>query len=112
MCEDAFGVGLDSQIPDALWAQMVRVLPQPKVRKKDGRPRMDDRHAMTAILYVLRTGCPWQALPRSLGAIRTVHARFQEWREAQVFERLWQAGLLTYDALQAWSGHGRRWMGR
>jgi len=100
MSEDAFGVGPDYQIPDALWAQMVRVLPPPKVRKKDGRPRMEDRHAMTAILYVLRTGCQWKALPRSLGAPSTVHDRFQEWREGQVFERLWQAGLLTYDALK------------
>jgi hypothetical protein len=36
-------------MPDALWVQMVRVLPLP-LPKKDGRPRMDDRHAMTAIL--------------------------------------------------------------
>jgi putative transposase len=100
MCDDAFGVGPDYQIPDALWMQMVRVLPPPNVRKKDGRPRMDDRRAMTAILYVLRTGCQWKALPRSLGAASTVHDRFQEWREAQVFERLWQAGLLTYDTLK------------
>jgi putative transposase len=112
MCDDAFGVGPDYQLPDALWVQMVRVLPPPKVRKKDGRPRMDDRRAMTAILSRLRTSCQGKALPRSLGAASTVHDRLQEGREAPVFERLWQAGLLTYDALQAWSGHGRRWMGR
>src|ERR671915_1088482 len=100
MPDDAYGVGPDYQIPDALWAQMVLVLPPPTVRKKDGRPRMDDRQAMTAILYVLRTGCQWKALPRSLGAASTVHDRFQAWREAQVFERLWQAGLLTYDTLK------------
>ena len=100
MCDEAFGVGPDYQIPDALWAQMVLVLPPPKVRKKDGRPRMEDRQAMTAILYVLRTGCQWKALPRSLGAPSTVHDRFQAWREGQVFERLWQAGLLTYDTLK------------
>lgn len=100
MCDDAFGVGPDYQIPEALWAQMVLVLPPPKVRKKDGRPRMEDRQAMTAMVYVLRTGCQWKALPRSLGAPSTVHDRFQEWREAQVFERLWQAGLLTYDTLK------------
>jgi putative transposase len=104
MCDDAFGVGPDYQLPDTLWVQMVRVLPPPKIRKKEGRPRMDDRHAMTAILYVLRTGCPWKALPRSLGAPSTGHDRFQAWREAQVFERLWQAGLLTYDTLK-----GREW---
>jgi transposase len=57
MGDDAFGVGPNDQIPEALWAQIVRVLPPPTVRKKEGRPRMDDRQAMTAILYVWRTGC-------------------------------------------------------
>jgi putative transposase len=100
MSEETCGVGPEYQIPSALWQQMVRVLPPPKARKKDGRPRMDDRQAMTASLDVLRTGCQWKALPRRLGAASTVHDRFQEWRESQVFERLWQAGLLTYDTLQ------------
>jgi len=62
-----------------------------------GRPRMDDRCAMTAIFYLLRTGCQWKALPRSLGAPSTVHDRFQQWRQAAVFQRLWQAGVLEYD---------------
>ena len=52
---------------------------------------------MTAIFYVLRTGCQWKALPRSLGAPSTVHDRFQEWREAGVFEKMWKEGLLEYD---------------
>jgi transposase len=63
MSEETFGVGPESQIPDALWLQIVRVLPPPKARKKDGRPRMDDRQAMTAILYVLRTGQTWPRPP-------------------------------------------------
>jgi putative transposase len=100
MSDAAFGVGPDYQIPDALWAQMVRVLPPPRARKKDGRPRMADRQAMTAILSVLRTGCQWKALPRSLGAASMVQDRFQEWREAKVFAQLWQAGLLLYDELK------------
>jgi hypothetical protein len=50
MCDHTYGVGPDYQIPDALWAQMVRVLPSPTVRKQDGRPRMEDRQAMTAIV--------------------------------------------------------------
>jgi transposase len=52
MPDDDYGVGPDSQIPDALWVQMGRVLPSPTPKKKDGRPRMDDRQAMTAILSV------------------------------------------------------------
>jgi putative transposase len=61
---------------------------------------MDDRAAMTAIFYLLRTGCQWNALPRTLGASSTVHDRFQEWERAGVFERLWQAGILKYDELK------------
>ncbi len=59
---------------------------------------MDDRKAMNAIFYVLRTGCQWNALPRSLGASSTVHDRFQEWRKAGVFEKIWREGLLEYDS--------------
>ena len=90
-------VALEYQIPDALWERIRPLLPEPKPKKKAGRPRMDDRRAMTAIFYVARTGCQWKALPRSLGASSTVHDRFQEWREAGVFARMWQAGLLEYD---------------
>jgi putative transposase len=100
MCDHTYGVGPDYQIPDALWAQMVRVLPSPKVRKQDGRPRMEDRQAMTAMVDVLRPGCPWKVLPRRLGAPSTVHDRFQEWRAAQVCARLWQAGWLTFATLK------------
>ena len=100
MPADAFGVGPDDQIPAALWEEMVHLLPPPTPKQTDGRPRMDDRHALTAILSVLRTGCQWNALPRSLGAASTVHDRFQEWREARVFERLWQEGLLRDDELK------------
>lgn len=85
------------QIPDELWARIEPLLPSPKKKKKPGRPRMDDRQAMTAIFYVLRTGCQWKALPRTLGAASTVHDRFQEWREAGVFERLWKEGVLEYE---------------
>jgi putative transposase len=85
----------------------VRVLPPPNVGKKDGRPRMDDRRAMTAMLAGLPTGCPWQAVPRRLGAASTGHDRVQEWRQAQGFERLWPAGLLMYETLKGLEGEGQ-----
>jgi putative transposase len=58
---------------------------------------MDDRKAMTAIFFILRTGIQWKALPRSLGAASTVHDRFQYWQQQGVFRRLWEAGLQAYD---------------
>lgn len=57
---------------------------------------MDNRQALNAIFYVLRTGCHWKAIPRSLGASSTVHDRFSEWVQAGVFERLWEEGLNQY----------------
>jgi putative transposase len=97
MTGECLGVAPEYQIPDELWERIRTLLPEPKPKKKSGRPRMDDRQAMTAIFYVVRTGCQWNALPRSLGASSTVHDRFQEWRAAGVFERMWQAGLMEYD---------------
>jgi len=60
---------------------------------------MEDRKAFEAIVYVLRTGIQWNALPRERGASSTVHDRFQEWERAGFFKALWQAGLSDYDDL-------------
>lgn len=88
------------RIPDALWSEIEPLLPPEKPKPKGGRPRMDNRQAMDAIFYILRTGCQWKALPRSLGAPSTVHDRFQEWRKAGVFRRIWEAGIAKYDELK------------
>ena len=86
------------EIPYVLWDKIVPLLPPPKRKKKKaGRPRMNDRKAMSAIFYVLRTACQWKALLRSLGASSTVHDRFQEWRKAGIFKRMWIDGLSLYD---------------
>jgi len=100
MADEDLGVAPEYQISDELWKRIEPLLPPPKPKKKSGRPRMDDRKAMSAIFYVLRTGCQWQALPRSLGASSTVHDRFQEWRDGGVFVRMWQVGLQGYDELK------------
>lgn len=87
------------QVSDALWAQIEPIILSlpPKVKKKPGRPAMDNRRAFNAIFYVLRTGCQWKALPRALGAPSTVHDRFQYWARSGVFVELWHRGLLAYD---------------
>jgi putative transposase len=99
MSKDNFGVAKKYAIPDKLWEEIQPLIPKGEVKKKSGRPRMDDRQAFTAIVYVLRTGCQWNALPRSLGASSTVHDRFQEWQRTGFFERLWREGLYAYDEL-------------
>jgi hypothetical protein len=51
------GVESAYEIPDVLWDRITPLLPLRKKKKKAGRPRKDDRRAMSAIFYVLRTGC-------------------------------------------------------
>lgn len=95
------------RISDALWEQVEPLLPPELPKNKGGRPRMDNRKAMEAIFYVSRTGCAWKALPRCMGAKSTVHSRFQEWRRAGVFQRMWKAGLLSYEELETMLWHGK-----
>ena len=64
--------GHDYEISDKLWNQIEPLLPLPKLKKKPGIPRKDDRKIMSGIFYVLRTGSQWKALPRSYGAPSTV----------------------------------------
>ena len=87
-------------VSDELWGRVVPLIPPTPSHAKGGRTRMDDRQAFTAIVYVLRTGIQWNALPRDLGASSTVHDRFQEWEKAGLFRTLWAAGLTDYDELE------------
>lgn len=88
------------RIPDELWQRIAPHLPPARPKPKGGRPRMPDRQAMDAILFVARTGCQWNMIPRQVGASSTVHDRFQQWVADGVFLRLWRASVLDCDALK------------
>ncbi|MGH2508602.1 MAG: IS5 family transposase, partial [Ktedonobacteraceae bacterium] len=88
------------KVSEARWKKVKRLVPPAPSHAKGGRPRMEDRMAFEAIIYVLRTGIQWNALPRELGASSTVHDRFQEWEQAGFFKALWQEGLRVYDELE------------
>ncbi len=84
-------------ISDTLWAKIEPLLPIHKTNHPLGthRKRVDNRDAMNGILFVLRTGCQWNALNATgICSSSSAHRRFQEWRDAGVFERFWQNGLI------------------
>ena len=90
-------------ISDALWEKIEPLLPPPPKRdaSQGGRPRVPDRIALNGILFVLRTGCQWNALNATgICSSSTAHLRFQEWVEAGVFQKLWAEGLTEYDELK------------
>ena len=95
--------------PDALWAEIEPLLPPRKPHPLGcHNPRVDDRRAMDAIFFRLRTGCQWNALSATgLCSSSSAHRRFQEWRAAGVFRELGRRGLTEYDALR---GIDWRWL--
>ena len=95
----AYGGQIDVRyhLSDELWKLIRVLLPDPPSHAHGGRPRREDRTCREGILYVLKTGIPWRAVPRCFGPGTTLHDRFQEWAKAGVFDRLWERCLLTYD---------------
>ncbi len=94
------------RIPDDLWSRIQPLLPPEKPPGTNGRPVVPFRTVMDGILYVLRTGCQWKALPKEFGSGSTCHRRFQHWVQADVFQRLWGQVLREYDRRH---GIGWRW---
>jgi putative transposase len=88
------------RVSDEFWEKVEPLIPPAPSHAKGGRSRMDDREAFAAMIYVLRTGIQWNALPREMGASSTVHDRYQEWERLGFFEELWRAGILKYDELE------------
>ena len=88
------------RIPDDVWTQLEPLLPAPRPAGRRGRPQVPFRKVLDGILFVLRTGCQWKAVPREFGSGSTCHKRFQEWERAGIFEKLWVKLLARYEELR------------
>jgi transposase len=86
-----------ADVPDRLWKLVAPLLPAAGARPRGGRPRIPDRRILAGIVYRLRTGCQWKALPREFAAGSTCHDRFRQWCLAGVFQRIFAALLRFYD---------------
>jgi transposase len=77
-------------VTDELWGVIEPLLPQEPTKPKGGRPRIDDRAALTGILFVLKSGIPWEMLPQEMGcgSGMTCWRRLKGWHEAGVWKRL------------------------
>jgi len=93
-------------LPDGLWAIIEPILPKHTPGPRGGRPRLDDRRALTGILFVLKTGIPWEDLPVEMncGCGMSCWRRLAEWQadgtwdrvHAVLLERLDDAGRLDW----------------
>jgi transposase len=82
------GSGFPSDLTDKEWGRLEPLIP---AAKPGGRPRATDmRQAMNAILYLLRTGCPWRYLPRDGFPPRsTVYNIFRRFQAEGRWEAIW-----------------------
>ena len=92
-------------VTDELWAAIEPLLPSEPPKPRGGRPRCENRAALAGIIFVLRSGIPWEMLPRELGCSgMTCWRRLRDWQETDVWaglhrvllERLEDAGQLDW----------------
>ena len=82
-------------VPDDLWAALEPLPPPARPRPKGGRPPVPDRAALTGILFVLKSGLPWEMLPAEMGCGSGMSCwrRLRDWQEAGVWAALHRALL-------------------
>ena len=101
------------EVSDEFWVKVEPLVPRPqrdssrRYRRKPGggRKPLPPRQVFAGIVYVLRTGIQWNALPKErFGSPKAIHRYFREWERRGFFLALWQAGLAEYDEMEgiAW----------
>src|SRR5215467_6807416 len=83
-------------LPDELWGALDPFFPSPPPRPRGGRRRIPNRATLTGLLFVLRTGIPWEYLPQELGcgSGMTCWRRLRDWQAQGVWDLLHFALLL------------------
>jgi transposase len=101
------------EVSNAFWEIVEPLIPKPERDKErqykrkvgGGRKPLDPRKVFSAIVYVLRTGVQWKALPKEVfGSPSAIHQYFRDWEQRGFFLELWERGLAEYDDMEgiAW----------
>lgn len=78
------------ELSDTQWAKIEALLPKQRQGGR-GRPEHDTRQLLNAMVWRTRTGTPWRDLPERYGNWKTVYSRWLRWRDAGVWEHVWEA---------------------
>src|SRR3954454_3709696 len=84
------GIMAKRRVTEKLWKAIAPLLPEHQPSPKGGRPPIPDRACLEGIIFVLKTGMPWQMLPTELGygSGSTCWRRFRDWTRLGVWPQL------------------------
>jgi transposase len=91
-----YGYMAKLRVPDELWELLAPLLPPEPPKPRGGRPRVPNRAALTGMLFVLKSGLPWEMLPQEMGcgSGMTCGRRLRDWQHRGVWQQ-WHALLLA-----------------
>jgi putative transposase len=105
------------RVTDELWADIQPILNKHDPPKRKGRKRVNQRDALDAIIFRMRSGVQWNHLPKELPDDSSVHRTYQRWLKADILGRIWaqlaadcdQLGGLDWEwqAADGWLGKAR-----
>jgi putative transposase len=97
-------IGTIWRVPDELWELLAPLIQELDPQKERGRPRVEARGIVDAIIFRMRTGIQWNQLPSTYPDDSTVHRTMQRWQQLGLFEKLWALIVDHCEALQgvAW----------
>src|SRR5215211_3127232 len=79
-------MGNRGDLTNEQWERIEPLLPKGKTKR--GRPAQAHRKLMNGIVWVLRTGAPWRDVPERYGKWTTIYSRFQRWRKASIWDKM------------------------
>ena len=83
------GARYPTDLSEAEWERLAPLIPPART---GGRPRTTDmREALNALLYLLRTGCQWDMLPKEFPPRSTVYNIFRQWQRDGDWDRIHDA---------------------
>ena len=97
------------EVSDSFWERVEPLIPRKerdevktyKRKAGGGRKPIPYRRVFEGIVYVLRTGCQWKAIPEErFGSPSSIHGYFTRWIKDGLFLSLWRAWLAAYDAME------------
>ena len=103
------------EVSDEFWARVAPLIPKVKRdpkksyqrRRGGGRKPMESRRIFEAIIYVLRTGIQWKALPKEYGSSSSVHRYFRNGNHSDFSVNSGRKDLLNMMKWKELHGHGK-----